>query len=155
MEKAFAKYLSLIVVLTFIFSSCEQEENEPLVAPEGLAYSPSELTLFANEEVTSAKPVIQGTQPMTFALSGNTVSQISIDNEGMITVASGATPWTYKPTITVTNKAGSKVFDNIKTIKINPALILPTTLTYSSTSSEVNQGTAFQAAHLSPTDPVH
>ena len=138
--------LKSLVVLTFIFVSCSQEEGEPLIAPEGLAYTPTELTVFSNEEAVSAKPVIQGTQPMTFSLSGNTISQISIDNEGQIKVASGATPGIYRPTITVVNKAGSRVFTNIKTIKINPALILPNAFSYSAPSAEIAQGTAFSSS---------
>lgn len=131
---------SLGLILLLFSISCTEEEV--ILAPDGLSYSPGTLSLTSIESVTSSIPIIEGTQPITFSLSGNTIPQITIDAEGKITVASGATPGTYKPTVIATNKKGSKSFSNIITITVNQALVLPTTFSYTPATSEVNQGTA-------------
>jgi len=138
--------LRLVLVINVLFFSCSSETEDPAIAPSGLSYSPGQITLLSTEEATTPKPVIEGTQPISFSLSGNTVSQIAINSEGIVSVAAGAAPGTYKPTITASNKAGSKVFDNILTITVNQAQILPTAFSYSPAASEINQGSAFATA---------
>lgn len=138
--------LRLILVIPIFFFSCSSENEDPAIAPSGLSFSPTQLTLLSNEQSETPKPVVEGTRPITFSLSGNTISQISINAEGVVSVASGATPGTYRPTITATNKAGSRTFENVLTITINQALVLPTALSYSPATSEVNQGSAFSTA---------
>ena len=153
MEKTMLRLLFVLPVLLF---SCSTENADPVVGPSGLNYSPAQITVFSNEEATTPKPVIEGTQPITFGLTGNTSPQITINAEGIVSVAAGTTPGTYRPTITATNKAGSKAFDNVLTITVNQALVLPTAFSYSPASSEVNQGTAFStgAPQTNSTGPV-
>lgn len=148
--------LRLLFVLPFLFFACSSEDADPIVAPTGLSYTPAQVTIFTNEEAVTAKPVIEGTQPITFSLSGNTVPQIAITSEGIITVAAGAAPGTYRPTITATNKAGSKAFTNTITITVNQALVLPTTFSYSPNANEINQGSTFSTAapQTNSTGPV-
>jgi len=138
--------LRLLLFFPVLFFSCSSETEDPAIAPSGLSYAPAQITLLSTEEKITPKPVIEGTQPISFSLSGNTISQIAINSEGIITVAAGAPPGTYKPTITASNKAGSRVFDNILTITVNQAQILPTAFSYSPATSEVNQGSAFATA---------
>ena len=148
--------LRLLFVLPALLFSCSTENADPVIAPSGLSYSPAQITLFSNEDATTPKPVIEGTQPITFGLTGNTTPQITINAEGIVSVAAGATPGTYRPTITATNKAGSQAFDNVLTITVNQALVLPTTFNYNPASSEVNQGSAFSTAapQTNSTGPV-
>ncbi|MFZ9981434.1 MAG: c-type cytochrome [Cyclobacteriaceae bacterium] len=135
--------LRLLLVFPVLFLSCSTETEDPAIAPSGLSYSPAQISLLSSEEATTPKPVIEGTQPISFSLSGNTISQFSINAEGIVTVAAGATPGTYRPTITASNKAGSRAFDNLLTISISQALLLPTAFSYSPAISEVSQGSAF------------
>lgn len=135
--------IALWLSIVFTFWACQEAGQEPAVPPSGLSYAQSEVSTDAGQTLTIAAPQIEGTQPMTFSLAGNTVNSITIANDGSINVSAETVAGLYKPDVIVTNSAGTKTFPTALTIRVNAPSTLPTSLNYSPASGQTTLGTAF------------
>lgn len=115
-----------------------------VTAPASLTYSPSSIEVKTGYTISSVKPVVGGTQPMSFFITTSPYSggTITINNLGIITIDSTASVGTYTITITATNSAGSTTFNNVYQITVSKTINPPTELTYASDSLTISQGSS-------------
>lgn len=113
----------------------------PVFPASNLAYSPNTLTITEGNTGTSASPTVSGTAPFTFAVSSAPASNaISINNQGVISVANTIAKGTYTLSVSATNAGGTTNFANIYTVTVNAAPIAPANLTYVPASLSITQG---------------
>ncbi len=104
-------------------------------------------TLSVNEGVAgiSVAPSFAGTAPVVFALTSSPVtSGITINNNGIITVANSLAVGTYVVSVDATNSVGAASFPSAYTITINP--VLATGLNYSPNFMSLVVGNAWTSA---------
>jgi len=136
----------LIPTLLFLLIACGSEED-PVIVPSGLLYSPNEQNITTGQSATSSIPVFEGTAPVQFTLSVTPASSsITIGTDGVITASSSLQAGTYQITVTLSNKAGTVSFSNALKLVVTDPVLPPSTLTYSPASAEVVQGTTFASA---------
>lgn len=132
-----------VLSIVLCLAACQDGGQEPAVPPAGLIYPQSEVITDAGQTLTIPAPQIQGTQPMTFSLAGNTVSSITMASDGSINVSAETLAGLYKPDVIVSNSAGTRTFPAAVTIRVNAVGILPTSFAYSPASAETTLGTAY------------
>jgi hypothetical protein len=89
--------------------------------PSNLKYTPAAITIDQGNPSQSGTPVIDGTQPISYSLSSNPeTSDITIDNQGVISSISSLTAGSYMITVNASNAAGKISFENIYTIVVTP-----------------------------------
>ena len=90
------------------------------VAPAGLAYSPSSISITSTVGGTSSLPSITGTTPLTYSLTTtpDNGGKVGIDASGRIVISESMAEGTYKVNVRVSNAAGSVDFPNVFTITI-------------------------------------
>ncbi|MCB0497802.1 MAG: DUF4958 family protein [Cyclobacteriaceae bacterium] len=140
MRKLNLIFLSLILIVV----ACQEEISPKL--PENLVYNTNNVTLKVGEAFTSVTPTVEGDEGFTFGIAGvsnDNFDGISIDKTtGVISVSEGnqlASGLTYVLDISVSNSAGSSVFEGAFTINIIP-LDLPRNLVYNPNSLTLKKG---------------
>ena len=91
------------------------------IAPSNLIYSVDSVIIEQGEIFTSVAPTLNGTSPLTFSLSNTT--NLSIDNQGIISTTPNLQLGKYNLDVTASNSAGSETFNNAYVIEV----IAPTT----------------------------
>ncbi len=115
--------------------------KKKILPPSALAYTPNQLTLDFGAVGNSTAPSIQGTAPFTFGMTANPqTDKISINNQGVIAVATGLETGTYKISVSAKNDAGNVSFNDTFSVVVKPSP--PSNLTYSPNTVEINAGTA-------------
>ncbi len=145
--------LSIIFCLSLLFWTCTHtKENTPqptqpiIVAPSDLAYSSKVIEIIVGQTAKSVKPTLKGDAPFTFSLTSNpTANDLSIDNEGIISVANNLPENTYKVSVTVKNAGGSNTFAEIITVIVKsatPIVTAPANLKYTPNTLTLTQNTS-------------
>jgi len=145
---------TILVGLVFLFWTCKHtSENTPQPTipnlPSELVYAPAQLEVLTGQAANSEKPTLKGDTPFTFSMTSlPTHVGITIDNTGVISIASTVPEATYKLSVTVKNAGGSKTFSDIFTIVVKPrpaVIIPPSNLVYSPNTLTVTQNTAMSS----------
>jgi hypothetical protein len=121
LQKYIMKYFLNFLCL-FSIVSCSDTE-EPLIAPENLAYSTNVVTIDTGKAFQSSEPSIEGSAPFTFNIENSNTdnAQISINPQtGVITLNTSNTKidGVYILDIKVSNDAGFTIFIEAFTINI-------------------------------------
>jgi hypothetical protein len=112
-------------------------------APSNLVYLPNKIDIEEGQKGNSSVPTLNGTPTFTFSLTTNPVSnQISIDNQGIISVSDNISEGTYQVNVKVSNIANSTDFNNVFTVNVKKKGVLPSNLSYNPNQLSLNFGTA-------------
>ncbi|MDW7692245.1 cytochrome c [Flammeovirgaceae bacterium SG7u.111] len=89
--------------------------------PSNLVYSVNQLELQKGLAGTSVEPTLKGNSPFTFKVSSepDNGGAVTIDNEGVISVANTLAVGSYDLKITVSNTVGTAEFENAFSIVIS------------------------------------
>jgi len=110
------------------------------VLATALTYSPNSLMMEAGDEQISSVPVVNGSTPVTFAVTSAPVSTaISIDNTGKLHFGRALTAGSYAISVTATNAAGAATFNNVFNLTVSPSTG-PKNLSYSPNTLNVTLG---------------
>jgi hypothetical protein len=142
-----------IFCLSLLFWTCSHtKENTPqptqpvIVAPSDLAYSSKVIEVIAGQSAKSVKPTLKGDAPFTFSLTSNPAANgLSIDNEGIISVANNLPENTYKISVTVKNASGSNTFTDALTVIVKSTIAVttaPANLKYTPNTLTLTQNTS-------------
>ncbi|WP_201981593.1 hypothetical protein [Hymenobacter rubidus] len=109
--------------------------------PASLTYAPNSLNLVRGTAGTSAVPTISGTAPITYAVSSSPATTgITINAQGVISVANTVAPGTYVLAVQATNAAGTVAFPAAFTVVVSAAATAPSGLVYSPNTLSLTQG---------------
>jgi uncharacterized protein (DUF2141 family) len=133
-----AQFLGVLL----IFTRCSSDASkEVILPPSDLIYASNQIEIVEGQKVSSLPPTIKGTKPFTFSMVSNpTTSQISIDNQGVVSVLENITAGTYKISVIVSNVAQSITFKDIFTVNVKPKIVPVSNLTYMPNTVETTEG---------------
>lgn len=151
----------LSLVALFLLTCSKKEADTTVVgdAPSDLSYGTNLLNIEAGKAGTSAKPTLKGASPFTFSIISvkiganifdNSANLISIDKQtGIVTAAANLATGLYSLSISVQNQFGTKVFENILTLRKANAVFETPALVYATKNLELFFGTS--AKSVAPT----
>ena len=109
--------------------------------PSNLSYAPNSMGLINGNAGTSVVPTIEGSQPITFTITTSpSITEITIDNQGVISASGNLANGTYNVNVHATNMAGTVDFANIYTVVVSATIVSPTGLFYSPNSLSLEEG---------------
>jgi hypothetical protein len=150
--------LCQIFCVLFIFTRCSSDAVEEVVlSPSDLVYVINQIELVEGQKVNSVMPTIKGTKPFIFSLVSNPASnQITIDNQGVISVLENIAAGVYKVSVSVSNASQVVNFNEVFTINVKRRALPISNLVYAPNSAEANVGTSISSPTptLQGTQPV-
>ena len=150
----------IFIYLFFVLIACRHESvlQGAATPPSNLLYSQSLLQLEKGTSGSSAKPTLEGTQPVYFTIATTPASQgaITIDGNGIITASSSLVAGVYDISITCTNAAGGVAFPNVYRITVTDHIIAPSGLFYAEDTVKIAEGDSLLTAapSVSGTNPI-
>ncbi len=140
------KYVWLVFIISITIFSCVHDSLiTPSELPSGLIYSPDSLALQVGSALSSVRPTILGTEPLTFNLSTSPSSggNITVDTNGVIYVSGNLSAGKYAVTVIVINDAGSVAFTGVFKVRAYVPAKPPSQLIYTPSTASVLTGTSY------------
>jgi len=154
-------FIGVVVTLfCIIYTSCKHTpEVLPATAPSGLLYTPNTIEVKTGNAISSAIPVVSGSQPISYSISTIPFNggAISINENGVIVVDTSAVAAVYEVTVTAINSAGRATFTNAYQITVSQTVNPPTSLIYATDTLKIKQDTSITSAPptVTGTHPMH
>lgn len=146
MKNSIFQLFSLLSIV-LIINACSSSKEEVALPPAELSYTTNQIEIEEGQKASSSAPTLKGTKPFTFSITTNPATQqITIDNQGVVSVSENLGVGTYKVSITVSNSASRITFNDALTVNVKRKVIAPSNLVYSPNSVEVSVGTAISSA---------
>ena len=132
MKKHTSSFLFILSGM-LLFCSCvhdslvEENESQP-ETPFSITYEPDQANVIASNPFESSTPVVTGEGPFQFTVSSTpTTSEISIDNQGIISASGMLAAGNYVLDISVTHPGGTETFPSAFSLDV----LAPEAITFS------------------------
>ncbi len=150
------RFLILTIAISSLLWGCKTDSIEDLIianaiTAQSVVYSPNSLEVLEGNSSNSNAPTISPSDSYTFGVSTfPSSSKITIDSRGVISFDNTLETGSYSVSVTLTNIAGDRTFENVFDITVTNTVTAPSALSYSTDSI----GTPSGVAYTSPSPSV-